>query len=1314
MKVSTKLDRLANDGFKVIVLIITIALLRAPNLHAQKNDIKFEHISLEQGLSQASVFCILQDSRGFMWFGTEDGLNKYDGYSFTVYKPDPDNFNSLSDNYVKSIYEDKSGTLWIGTGRGGLNKFDRAKEQFSHYQHDATDPNSLSHNSVWSIYEDKSGTLWIGTYGGGLNKFDRAKKQFSHYQKDANDPYSLSHNYVMSICEDKSGTLWIGTGGGVNRFDRKKEQFSHYMHDPNNPNSLSHRTVYSIYEDKSETLWIGTYDGLNKFDRAKEQFSYYHRDANDPNSLSDNSVMSIYEDKSGTLWIGTYGGLSKFDRAKEHFSQYQHDANDPNSLSHNYIRSIYEDKSGILWIGTGSGGLNKFARAKEQFSQYQHDANNPSVYSIYEDKSGTIWIGTVGGLNKFDRAKEQFSQYQHDANDPNSLSDNYIRSIYEDKSGTLWIGTYDGFNKFDREKEHFSHYQHDPNDPNSLSYGSVSSIYEDKSGILWIGTIYGGLNKFDREKEHFSHYQHDPDDPTSLSNNDVRLIYEDPDEPGVLWIGTLGGLNKFDREKETFKHYKHDPGNPRSLSHNSVWSFYEDRSGVFWIGTPGGLNQFDRASESFKHYREKDGLPNDVINGILEDDQGHLWLSTNKGLAKLNPESEIFRNYDVSDGLQSNEFNAGAHCKSRSGELFFGGINGFNAFYPDSIKDNPHVPPIVVTDFQIFNKSVPIFKGDSPGERPDSLFLDKHITETNEIILSYQESVFSFEFAALSYALPERNQYAYMMEGFDGDWVYSDNRRFATYTNLDPGDYIFRIKGSNKDGVWNEAGTSIRITITPPFWQTWWFRILVAVSALALAFGWYRRRIGYIEAQKQKLEIQVTKRTAELSEEITERKQAEKALKYRSEIECIISMISTSFINLEPDGVDEAINHALLTLGAFAEVDRSYVFLFSQDGKTFSNTHERCAEGIESSVSSNLDLPVKNFPCVMKRLKQFEVFYVPRVADLPPEERMLKKLLKQHGVQSLIDVPMVSGKRLVGFLGLDAVRTQKEWSEEDIRMLNFVAEIFVNALERRRAEKELRKTQAQLVQSEKMAALGKLTAGISHEINTPVGVVKSTMDTLTRCGDKIDEILERSNTLKDLKENSDYQKALEILKSNRLVASSATDRILKMVTSLKNFVQLDEAELKKFDLHVGLDSTLTLIQPEFKDETSVIKDYGELPQVYGYPAEINQVLMTILRNASQAIEGVGNITIKTFADESNVHVKVTDTGKGMPSERVETLFDLNFTTNGSRVGMGMGLFNAYNTIQKHNGEINVESKVDKGTAFSIILPTRLERTLESV
>ena len=886
--------------------VVYFFLLFVSTITPQKSKIKFEHLSVEHGLSNNGVFCIIQDRQGFMWFATFDGLNKYDGYTIKEYKSDPNDLHSLSDNKVSSIIEDQNGVIWVGSYGGGLDMFDREKETFTRYGHDPNNPNSLSGDGIITIYEDQAGVIWIGTYD-ALNKFDKEKEAFTHYKHNPSDPKSLGKNEVLSILEDRWGVLWVGTnGGGLNKFNRENETFVHYQHNSKNPNSLGNDRIHSIFEDQSGVMWIGTNNGgLNKFDREKEIFIRYKHNPNNPNSISSNFVGDIYEDQSGVMWIGTNdGGLNKFDREKEIFIHYKNDPSDAQSLSHNRVLSFCQDHSGVLWIGT-NGGLNKLIQSKKYFIHYNHDPGNPkslsnnSIYSIFEDQSGQIWIGTFGGgFNTFDRASETFTQYKHNPNDPNSLSDNRVLSIYEDHTGMLWIGTLGGgLNKFDREKKTYTHYRYNPNDPNSLSEDEVLTIYEDRTGVLWIATDQQGLNKFNRETETFTRYKNDPEDPKSLSDNDVIPIYED--RSGVLWIGTgRKGLNKFDRENETFTHYIHDPNVLTSLSYNTVSSIYEDKSGGLWVGTyGGGLNKFNRETETFQHFNEKDGLADHTIYGILEDEHRNLWLSTGKGISRFNLDTKIIKNYNVADGLQDNEFEQGAYLKSTSGEFYFGGINGFNIFHPDSIRENPYIPQIVITDFQLFNKSV-IVGYDTVSSRT---ILNKSITETKKIELTYEDNTFSFEFTALDYTNPIKNRYSYKMEGIDNEWMQTDaNRRFATYTNLDPGEYNFRVKGSNNDGIWNEEGTSIKVIILPPWWKTIWSYIIYAIFIIGSLYMLWKLQMKRI---RLKQEYEMSKFEAQKLHEIDEMKSrffANISHEFRTPLTLILGPVK-EFISNESD-----------------------------------------------------------------------------------------------------------------------------------------------------------------------------------------------------------------------------------------------------------------------------------------------------------------------------------------------------------------------------------------------------------------------------
>ncbi|MCG6961231.1 histidine kinase [bacterium BMS3Abin03] len=850
--------------FKNISFLISVPLIfLSPSIVSQTDFATSSgglvSILSENGLSQNTVHYILQDNDGFMWFATEDGLNKYDGYNFTIYKNDPHDKNSISDNFIWTIYQDKSGILWIGTNSGGLCRFDREKDRFISFKNDPSNPNSLSLNNVRAVCEDSDGNIWVGTEN-GLNKFNRKENSFTRYYHNPTDLKSLSNNVVLSIFEDSDGILWIGSDGGLDRYDKEKDNFKNYSFDPDNENSLTNNVVLTIYQDKSGYLWIGTLKGLTRFDKKKNEFTRYYVDGTEASSANRNRINYILEDKSNILWIGTGDGLFLFDRKMQRLNKIQPSNTGFGVFSNNNVLSVYEDNSGLVWIGTAEDGIVKYDKERIKFKNYKHNPFNLSslshntIRAIYQDDLGTLWIGTLGGgLNKLDAKDGKFIHYINDPDDEYSLSDNSISAIFKDRYNYIWVGTWgSGLNrtvKPYKNSEHnnlkFVHYTNEQNNQttgnqvnNSLSSNIIQAIYEDSNGNLWIGTGVG-LDLFNREQNNFISFKYDPDNPNSLSSNQVQsCILQDRNEN--LWIGTWNGLNKIssgdvkkalvDPASVKFHRYTYEAGNNNGLSDERVISIYEDKNSNLWFGTyGGGLNELTvdeqgKSNGKFISYTVDDGLSSNIIYSIQCDDSDNLWLSTDNGLSRFDVKSKTFRNYDASDGLQGNQFFWGAGFKGKNGELFFGGTNGFNEFKPEELRNNNHVPPVVLTDFQIFNKPVEINNEDSP--------LKKSITYTKEIELTYGQNVFSFEFAALDFTAPAKNRYAYIMEGFDHDWISAGKRRYVTYTNLDPGEYVFRVKGSNNDGIWNESGTQVIIRILPPLWRTWWF-----VSSVLLLVG---------------------------------------------------------------------------------------------------------------------------------------------------------------------------------------------------------------------------------------------------------------------------------------------------------------------------------------------------------------------------------------------------------------------------------------------------------------------------------------------
>ncbi len=836
------------------------AWLVATAASAQHLPSRFVNLTKQHGLSDSTVEAIVEDHRGFMWFGTPDGLNRYDAHTFAVYRHDPGDPRSLSDSYVLSLLEDNSGRLWIGT-LNGLNRYDRETDSFTRYRHDPEDPASLSNKVIFALHEDHDGDLWIATVW-GLNRFQPEKGTFVRYLPDEERPErGPSVPYIRTISEDRAGGLWFGTGeGGLVLLDRRSDTFTSYRHSSADPKSLSHDDVWDILEDSAGELWIATIDGLNRFDRKTQGFDRFRYQAGNPDSLSSSHVDTILEDRQGVLWIGTDGGgLNRFDRDTGTFSSYRHDPAGETTLGSDVVRTLYEDSKGDLWIGTYTGGVSFLNRSHAAFSYYRHLVSDPeslshsSVLSFFEDRDRGLWIGTEGGLNRFDPETGIFHRYRHDPEDPKSLSADAVLSILQDSRGRLWAGTfYGGLNRLDSAagSGSFTRFLHDADDPRGLGNPHVWDIFEDSRGALWLGT-FGGVYRFDPENEVFTPYLADSDDDSSIGNNIVWSFYEDRD--GTLWLATQEGLSRYDRSADSFTTYRHDDHDDSSLSHDQVMSIHEDEQGRMWLGTEGGgLNRFDRASETFTEYHMSDGLPSEVVFGILEDGRGRLWLSTKEGLSRFDPETAAFTNYNRSDGLLAYPFSRNSCLKSRGGEMVFGGINGFSSFFPDQVRDNTEIPPVVLTELQIFNR--PVASGDASGA------LERDITEAKRIRLRYEQSVISLAFSALNYRAPEKNRYAYMLEGFDPDWRDVTPRQSATYTNLDPGDYVFRVKGSNNSGVWNEEGAQVHITVSPPIWATWWFRLACFIAAAGILVGAYGWRTQGIRARNRALSAEIAQR----------------------------------------------------------------------------------------------------------------------------------------------------------------------------------------------------------------------------------------------------------------------------------------------------------------------------------------------------------------------------------------------------------------------------------------------------------------------
>ena len=809
------------------------------HIQSQTQEIIFEHYSIDEGASASIAKTIFQDKTGYLWFGTYSGLDRYDGVKFKSYKNIPEDTLSITNGFVQCILEDKEENLWIGT-TNGLDKFNRSSEIFLHLKFNSLS-DDINTNNVTAIQEDKNGFFWIGTEG-GLIKFNPASGILKHYYHDDLNSKSLNHNQIFTIHLDLNNDIWIGTNCGLDKFDRETESFIHYWLDPiykpgfYRSGMVEKYCVTSIYEDNTEVFWIGTNGGLLEFDPHTGKFFFYESDLQNSHTLSFHAVTSVCEENENEIWVGTWVGLNLFDKQTKKFTRFYHNDKIIRSLSHSNISAIFRERSGTLWITTYGGGINKVNRTTYPFKQYfihfwreTERFSSASLMQIFERSDSTLWISMPNGLIKFDPRQEKFKDY---------LIKRNIRLAIEDRYGNLWlalnISSGRGLEKVDKSGRISVITDSSGNRLNFL----INKLVEGDNHIIWACTEDGaGLIRIDSRSNKFS-----------VTYNFSSIIYSlHKDQKGLLWFGTREkGLLCFDAQKnKIIEHYQSDPQNPKSISGNSVFAIYEDDEGNFWLGTNNGLNKFDRTKKEFYHFTESIGLAHNWIYLIFQDLKKNLWVSTLKGISKFDIEKQTFKNYDVLQGLVAAD-RAGVGCQTKSGEIYLDSPGGMTRFHPDSIKDNSYIPPIVITGISVDSRPIH--------------FID-------HIELPFSSEQLYFEFAALSFIRPERNLYAYKLENFDKEWIKVGNRNNAIYTNLKPGEYIFRVKGSNNDGIWNEEGASINIIILPPWWRTSWAYIFYSFLILSIIYLTWKAQLKRL---KVKHEFEMSRFEAQKLHEVDE------------------------------------------------------------------------------------------------------------------------------------------------------------------------------------------------------------------------------------------------------------------------------------------------------------------------------------------------------------------------------------------------------------------------------------------------------------
>lgn len=851
---------------------------------------QFSNLNTELGLSSEFVHDVEQDQLGFMWFATQSGLNRFDGFKVRIFENHKDDPVSLSHNFVWDIHAGQEGKLWIGTERG-INLYVHNED---HFVREPFPGLELANYRIRQIAEDRRGNLWLGTLGEGLLKIDRTDNSLTQYKQQPDNNLSLPGNHIMALLVSDRGELWVGTdGGGMARFDAGQERFIRHSTQTDNPNSLSDNRIRRLFEDSRGHIWVGTAGGgLNLFEPESGRFTRYQNDPELPLSLPAGQVSGILEDSFGTLWIGTESGLAEWRPDESVFVRYQHDLTDANSLINNRVNVINQDASGVLWIGTHNG-VSSWNFLSDTFTYFRSKdgyLHSDLVTHVAETSEGVLWVSTYGGgLSSINPLNAEVHHYRFDESKRDSLPDDRVMVVYVDRKDRVWVGTRGGGLALKNPDNSFTRFTQNADDPMSLSDNAVTSILEDSHGALWIGTFGGGLNfSANIDRPEFVHLQYDANDPNSLSGNRVLKIYEDRD--GNIWVGTEGnGLNRVEPKSKVVTRYNLDPRSETNRPRGTPWEIFESPDRSLWLGTLGqGLLRWtpeNRSANVFQldNFDSSNGLASDIY-GVVPGDSGELWLSSNRGLFEFDTTSNQHRKFDRRNGLVSNEFSQGARLRSRSGQVMFGSNSGLVSFFPGGVLDNERVPVVAI----------------EASSRTDALARTWTGGEVPEIRLEYFDAFIAFEFVALDFVSPDKNEYRYRLVGLDSEWNIAQDYRQAIYSSLPPGGYTFQVEASNNDGVWNRHKSEIDVVVVPPPWSSWWAYLiygLLAFTAAALVYNNQRAKRAAEVATRLHLERVVSERTAELAERNTELESLNTQLEHASVTDALTGLRNRRYVD---------------------------------------------------------------------------------------------------------------------------------------------------------------------------------------------------------------------------------------------------------------------------------------------------------------------------------------------------------------------------------------------------------------------------------
>ncbi len=1296
-----------------VTFLFCIALGVALQTFSQPKNLQFSYLTLDDGLSSSSINSFLQDEKGYMWVGTYDGLNRFDGVNFTVYKHNSDDSSSIADNLIWNIFIDHNNNLLFCTEHG-LCKYNWETDDFLNYNLAKSSPLAGVDFSLHNVAEDTLGNLWLAA-NIALFYFDRKNNRAEQYLNDPNDPSSISNSYTESVYIDRDEMVWVTTQQGLNLFLPETGTFELITRGATDQDDYSDIFFTDIIEDHEGNLWFGSTKGLfclkynSKF--TDKRLIHYQHNPNDAHSISNNQIISLLIDDKNILWVGTEnGGLNLLNRENEEFCCYRINDYDPKSLNNESIQAIYQDKIGNMWVGTFAGGINiskknsGSIRLYEKLPGAEQSLSHNAVLCFLEDYKNRIWVGTDGGgLNLFDWKINRFSCFNmENAN----FSSDAILCMDEYPNKVLWLGTWaGGLIRFDTDTRTATSL----NTSNSnILDDNIYAVAKGDKNDLWLGSFEHGLIHYNIDKNKFTHF----DQSNSPTSNNMIIVIK-KDTKGNLFLGSPSSFEVYKPDSNKFISYQHGSNGPNQIGVQAVTDIFVENDTTVWIGTQYGLIRFNPETETFTRYTVEDGLPSNFIQGIILKEAGILWLSTNNGVCRFDVNDKekimILTNYD---GLQSNEFSPRSRLKNIDGKLFFGGKKGFNIILPDQFAANENIPKVLITDFHIFNKPVKAGTEGSP--------LMKHISITKHIDLSYKQSVLTFYFAVMDFTVPEKNQYAYYLENFEEGWIFSGNKREATYTNLDPGNYVLHVKGSNNDGVWNEEGVELSITILPPWWQTIWFKIFAFLFILSFIIGFYYLRLNQLSVQKHKLEKMVKQRTAEIEEKNS------MLHKQTNELNNINTLLEEQNQHMEEqnevllDKTKKLNDSNILLEESQQRIEEKEKELLKEkylmdtlmnnlpDYIYFKDLKSRF---IKNSKSHALSFGRSDQNEVLGK-SDFDFFDDEHATTAYKNEQDIiktgkaiinyieKESKKDGSIRWVTSTKMPlkdKGGNIVGTFGISKDITENREMQMEIIEKN---ETLLAQEEKLLVQQEELKAQAEeLIEKNNIlitlnATKDKFFSIIAHDLKNPFASILGFCEILLTRYDKY--------------EDSKRKQLIGVIEQS-------AQNIYKLLENLLQWARSQTGNMKfspeEFNLLELVENNKTLVNNSLTEKGLIlVHEISPDLRINADKNMINTVIRNLLTNSIKFSEE-GEIKVVAKDENDSIYISITDRGKGIRKEMIDKIFEIekSKSTEGTRgeSGTGLGLIICKEFIEKHQGSIRAESEYGKGSTFFITLPKKV-------